>query len=117
MFFREVMDPFVRTIVDAEDPWEGYSAVVSMRGAMLDYLEWGPNGGSVFTAWADLEDLYETGKAPIPDAHAALRRAAAEWLARPSTASSDFVGTWVKRANGTVAALVERDGGFWTPPA
>lgn len=115
VFFREVMDPFVRDLLDAPDPWDAYDAVASMRGAMQDYLEWGPNGGEVFGAWADLEDLYDTGKTPIADAHAALRSAAVDWLARPSEPSVDYLAKWVENANRKVAVLIERDGGFGTP--
>ena len=71
-------------MLDAGEPWAAYESVVSMRSAMVNYLDWGPHGGAVFVAWADLEDSYDTGKTPVSDAHAALRRAAADWLARPS---------------------------------
>ncbi|WP_243058844.1 hypothetical protein [Nocardioides sp. SR21] len=116
-FFRETMDPFMRVLLDAQEPWDAYDAVVSMRGAMLDFVEWGPDGGAVFVAWAELEDLYETGNTPIPDAHAALRQAAAEWLDRPSDASvAQFIEGWLKRVNQTVASILARDGDFWTSP-
>ncbi|MEJ7831851.1 MAG: hypothetical protein WKF79_02975 [Nocardioides sp.] len=44
VFFRDVMDPFVRDLADADNPWDAYEAAASMRGVMLDYLEWGPDG-------------------------------------------------------------------------
>lgn len=70
-FFRDVMDPFVRAVLEAEDPWDAYQSIASMRGAMTDYLDWGPHGGEMFVAWADLEDLYDKGKTPLSDAHGA----------------------------------------------
>lgn len=78
---------------------EAYESVASMRSAMLDYLEWGPHGGEVFAAWADLEDLYATGKTPISDAHAALRQAATTWLARPShPQAAAYIEKWIAHA-------------------
>lgn len=118
-YFREVMDPFVRAVLDADDAWEAYESVASMRSAMIDYLDWGPHGGAVFVAWANLEDLYDTGKTPIPDAHAALRQAAADWLARPSGPYevAAYIESWIAQARRTASAIIERDGGFWTSPS
>lgn len=116
-FFRDTMDPFVRVLLEAQEPWDAYEAVASMRGAMLDFVEWGPNGGDVFVAWAELEDLFESGKTPIPDAHAALRQAAAEWLDRRSDSNlAPFIDAWLKRVNRTVASIIARDGDFWRSP-
>lgn len=116
-FFSEVMDPFVRAVLDAAEPWVAYESVVSMRSAMVDYLDWGPHGGAVFVAWADLEDLYDTGKTPVSDAHAALRRAAADWLARPSGPDlAAYIEEWVAQAGRTSSALIKRYGGFWSSP-
>jgi hypothetical protein len=115
-FFREVLDPRVRATLDVDDPWEAYESVVSMRSAMTDYLDWGPHGGAVFVAWADLQDLYETGKTPIPDAHAALRQTAIDWLARLSAPdAAAYLEEWIDQAGRTTSAIIERDGGFWTP--
>ncbi len=116
-FLTGVMDPLVRVLLDAEDPWVAYEAAASMRGVMLDYLEWGPSGGAVFVAWAELEDLFETGKTPIPDAHEALRRAAEEWLARPAETSAVYVEWWVQRVNEVVRAIAARDGNWWHEPS
>ncbi len=119
VFFRDVMDPFVRAIITTDDPWHAYDEVARMRGSMLDYVEWGPHGGQVFVAWADLEDLYDTGKTPIEDAHAALRRAAREWLARPVDGPEEttYIEEWTARVGQTVSAITERDGGFWSSPS
>jgi hypothetical protein len=113
------MDPFVRAVLDAEDPWGAYEAVASMRSAMIDYLEWGPHGGAVFVAWADLEDLYDTGKTPIPDAHAALRQAASDWLDRPSVPDevAAYIEGWIAQTGRVASAIIDRDGGFWNSPS
>jgi hypothetical protein len=117
-FFRDVMDPFVRAVLDTDDPWGSYQSVASMRSAMIDYLAWGPHGGAVFGAWADLEDLYDTGKTPIPDAHAALRQAAIDWLARPSVPHmAAYIEKWIAQAGRTASAIIDRDGGFWSSPS
>ncbi|MFN8195773.1 MAG: hypothetical protein U0R80_16035 [Nocardioidaceae bacterium] len=114
-FFREVMDPFVRALLDTDEPWEAYESSANMRGAMIDHMDWGPHGGQVFIAWAELEDLYDTGKTPISDAHAALRRAATDWLARPGVPHlAVYIEQWIAQAGRTVSAIIERDGGFWT---
>lgn len=78
----------------------------------------GPRWGAVFIAWANLEDLYDTGKTPIPEAHAALRHAAVEWLERPSdSAKASYIEKWAERANRNAQAIVARDGGFWSSPS
>jgi len=69
--------------------------------------------GARVLAWADLEDLYETGKTPIPNAHAALRQAATDWLARPSVPNqAAYIETWIAQARESVSAVIKRDGGF-----
>jgi hypothetical protein len=118
IFFSEVMDPFVRAVLDAGEPWSAYESVVSLRSAMVDYLDWGPHGGAVFAAWSGLEDLYDTGQTPAPDAHAALRQAAIGWLARPFGADmAAYIEEWVAQAGQTSSAIIERDGGFWSSPS
>jgi hypothetical protein len=109
-FFRDVMDPYVLVLVDAEDPWAAYEAVASMRGVMHDYLAWGPNGGAAFVAWSELEDVYETGKTPVDEAHAALRQAGVEWLERPAKPSDQYVEAWIARASQAVGVFSARDG-------
>lgn len=118
-FFQDAVDPYARQILETDDPWVAYESVVDMRGGMLDYLEWGSFGGRVFTAWADLEDVYETGKTPPSDAHAALVRAATMWLARP-TRDEDVPGhvaRWLIEAERLATELFKRDGDFWPPPS
>ena len=117
-FFHEVLDPFVHALLDAVDPWEAYEAVARMRSSMIDYLDWGPHGGAVFAAWASLEDLYDTGKTPIPEAHAILRQAATDWLARPPfPEEAAYLEEWIAQAARTASSIIERDGGFWTSPS
>ncbi|HET7531632.1 MAG TPA: hypothetical protein VFJ83_00700 [Nocardioidaceae bacterium] len=114
--FSEVVDPYVKAALVAEDPWDAYDAVVSLRGALVDELDWLPNGGDVFVAWAELEDLYETGRTPIPDAHAALRKAATEWLAMPQVPDATHVESWLDATAKAVEFLFRRDGTFWRSP-
>jgi hypothetical protein len=72
----------------------------------------------VFIAWADLEDLYDNGKTPIVDAHAALRQAATQWLARPPAPELDaYIEEWIAHAGQVVGAIIKRDGEFWTSPS
>ena len=110
------MDSFVRAALDAEDPWDAYNSVVELRGALSDELDWLPHGGKVFMAWANLEDLYETGKTPIPDAHDAPRQAASEWLARPLGPNRAYIENWVASTGRAVKFFIERDGDFWRSP-
>jgi hypothetical protein len=76
------VDPLVRVVLDADDPGDAYRAASGIPDALVGALEWMPHGGSLYTTWAETTDLFETGKTPITDAHAALRRAATDWFAR-----------------------------------
>ena len=91
-----------------------------MSGLLIDTSpegSWGlPHSGAVYVAWAELTDLYETGKTPMADAHATLRLAAARWLDRPSEPTADFIEQWASEASQTVGALYERDGNWWHDP-
>lgn len=78
--FTQSVDPHARTVIAAAKPWDAYDAALRIPGALLDDWAWLPYGGVIYTAWAQLADLYETGKTPILDAHTALRRAAEAWL-------------------------------------
>ena len=115
--FTERIDPTVRKVLDAEDPWDAYDTVGKLRGDLFDDLDWLPHGGGVFVAWAEVEDLYETGKTPIPDAHAALRQAATAWLARPSAPDKTWVEGWIASTQDAVKVLIDRDGDFWRSPS
>lgn len=68
-------------------------------------------------AWAELADLYVTGKTPVAGAHSTLQRAAASWLDRAGEPTVPFLAEWVTRTFGLLKDLVARDGDFWRPPA
>lgn len=76
--FSERIDPIAREVLAARDPWDAHEAAGRVGAALSDELDWLPHAGGIYVAWAELEDLYETGKTPIPDAHAALRQAATD---------------------------------------
>ncbi len=80
-FVAAAVDPLVQRVLDAAEPWAAYDVAFTIPGALLDALDWMPHGGALYAAWAELTDLFEGGKTPIPEAHAALRRAATRWLA------------------------------------
>jgi hypothetical protein len=116
-FFQDVMDPFVNAMVTEVDPWDAYNELAGMRESMVDYLDWGIHGSQVLLAWTDLADLYVTGETPIEEAHAALRQAAGDWLAKPALPDmTAYIEGWIARAAWTVSTLVERDGDSWRPP-
>jgi hypothetical protein len=107
------VDPVVRAVLDAADPWDAYKAANDIPDSLVDELDWMPHGGSLYTAWAELTDLFETGKTPIPDAHAALRQAATSWLARTGQPTAAFLEMWLERTRASINAVVLRDGNFW----
>ena len=74
------------------------------------------HSGSVYVAWSELTDLYDTGKTPISEAHATLQKAATRWLDRPAEPDADFIERWASEASQAVAALYERDGNWWREP-
>jgi len=84
--------------------------------AMDSDLDWMPQGGAIYTAWAELTDLYDTEKTPIEDAYAALRQATADWLDRPGPPTGRFVNGWLERTQRVIRFLFDRDGGFRRSP-
>jgi hypothetical protein len=76
-----------------------------------------PHEGAVYAAWSELTDLFESGKPPIPEAHAALNSAAAHWPQRPVAPAEKFLEGWLNQARRSVAILVERYGDFWRSPS
>ncbi|QRP45784.1 hypothetical protein [Amycolatopsis sp. FDAARGOS 1241] len=114
--FTQRVDPLARTVIAAVQLWDAYDAADEIPGTLLDDIEWLPHGGAVYTAWAQLTDVYETGKTPIHDAHTALRHAAQAWLERPSEPDSAFIDDWVRQANDASSRLFRRDGDFWHSP-
>ena len=116
VFLAQTIDPIARAILGAAEPWDAYHAANDASGALANELDWMPHGGSAYVVWADLTDLYSTGKTPIPDAHNVLRRAAEEWLQRPSLPAGEFIEGWLARVRDITKALVDRDGELWSPP-
>lgn len=112
-----VVDPLVRAITDAAEPWDAYEAAVGIGDSFVDEVVWMPHGGSLYAIWAELTDLFATGKTPLADAHRALTEAATAWLDRSDEPSSEFLAAWLERAQDSIGALARRDGDFWRGPA
>lgn len=115
-FLRNALDGVAEAVLHAADPWAAYRAAEDASGALLDALEWLPHGGSVYIAWAEVIDLYETGKTPVSDAFAVLCDAATRWLAWSSVPSGPGLNDWLRTTAKATAALVRRDGTFWSEP-
>lgn len=115
-FLRERIDPLAEETLLAVEPWHAYRVVVGIASAISDDLEWLPHGGAVYVAWAEVEDVYETGKTPVADAHALLRDAAARWLHWSSSPSATGLEQWLQETSERTAAIVRRDGDFWREP-
>ncbi len=116
--YRQLVDPVAVEVLVATDPWDAYRTANKVPNQLAVDLEWLPHGGSVYVAWAELTDSYETGKTPIADAHAVLRQAASAWLDRPGLPDGQHVERWVREATATLHSLFLCDGDFWrSPPA
>ena len=109
------IDPFARQILDAVEPWDAYHAANGIPGSLVDALESLPHGGSLYRAWAELTDLFESGTTPVSDAHAVLRQAATDWLAGPGDPTDASIEVWLERTQASVNVLFDRDGTFWDP--
>lgn len=112
----ERIDPIARDVLAARDPRDAHEAAGRVGAVLSDELDWLPHAGGIHVAWAELEDLYETGKTPTPDAHAALRQAATDWLSRSGPPDASCVERWLAATAQAVQALVDRDGDFWRSP-
>ncbi|WP_433200622.1 hypothetical protein ACQP00_29105 [Dactylosporangium sp. CS-047395] len=110
------IDPLAQAILDSVQPWDAYEAALEIPGRLQGALDWLPHGGALYGAWADLADLFETGKTPIADAHGALRQAATDWLARSEDDTGAPVETWLEGAQTLTHRLTDRDGDFWHGP-
>ncbi len=117
-FFERDIDPLVRELLSQADPWEAYRRGLAVSDLMTDTEPGGsfslPHAGGVYSAWGSLTDLYDTGKTPISDAHAALRRAAEEWL--PLVPDAAFIEHWMSEAGPATGELFDRDGNWWRDP-
>lgn len=111
------LDPIARNVVAASDPWDAYREALTVSGQLLDDLEWLPHGGRIYVAWAQLADVYDTGKTPIPDAHSALRHAASAWLDRSGPPTREHIEKWLDQTENVVRSLFGQDGDFWHPPS
>lgn len=111
------VDPIAERLLTLVDPWDAYECALELVAAMAnDFFSQCPHGGSLYVAWAELTDLFETGKTSTEDAHNVLRRATSEWLHRPPGPASAFLDGWARDAENSVHALFERDGDFWRDP-
>ena len=119
-FLGRTADPLVRELLALDDPWEAYERGNHLSDLMTDTELGGsfelPHAGSIYVAWAELTDVYETGVTPIADAHAALRLAATRWLDRPAEPSARFIEEWATDARRTAGELFARDGDWWNRP-
>lgn len=119
-FFNQVIDPLVREVLALDDAWAAYRRANEMYDLLSDPSPGGswefPHSGSVYVAWAELTDLFETGKTPIQEAHAALRLAAKRWLDRPAGPNARFIEQWVSDVSEATGTLFERDGDWWRDP-
>jgi predicted RNase H-like HicB family nuclease len=111
-FFVTNVDRLARSVLAAADPWQAYDFALKISAVLSEALEL-PNTGSAYVAWCELQDLFETGKTPEADAHAALRAAAEEWLARPDPVTEQHLEAWAEHARASASALFRRDGDFW----
>lgn len=110
------VDPLVRLVLDAADPWDAYKAANNIPDFLVDALDWMPHGGALYTTWSELTDLFEAGTTSIADAHAALRQAATDWAAASGRRSEGTLEMWIERTKASISELVERDGDFWRRP-
>lgn len=116
----QMIDPLVRELLALEDAWHAYQRANAINGLLIDTSPGGswelPHAGHVYRAWSELEDLYETGKTPIDEAHETLRMAARKWLDRPAQPTAGFIEQWVSEAEDAAGALFKRDGDWWHEP-
>ena len=108
---RAVGDPMAHDVVRAVEPWDAYRAALGY-GAFLDDPDL-PHGGGLYVAWAELTDLFETGKTDDATAHALLRAAVLDWLRRPNLPDSGWVEGWIDKVRGAVSNQFRADGDFW----
>lgn len=117
IFLGKEIDPLVRAVLAEEDPWEAYKRVGSVSSAISREMLDLPNGGALYACWAEFQDIFETGKTPVPEAHAALRRASELWLRRPEALSKSFLRDWLSFARKEAGFFFDRDGDWWHEPA
>lgn len=101
LMFAEAMDPVARRILAARDPWSAYEEANDGYGVLFHDLEI-PHFGGLYTAWAELADLFEVGSTDLDAAHQILRSAAEKWLDRPNKRSGPWVEQWVEQTRDAV---------------
>ena len=76
-------DPAARAVLAATNADGAYEALYTWsRNELLDDPEM-PHTGDVFSAWAELEDLYEIGRSTPEHFQLLVRGSAEGWLSRP----------------------------------
>ena len=75
-FIAVEIDPLVREIQGETEPWAAYRQAIQLLGRLSEPQAPLKRGGELYVAWAELTDLFETDRTPIPDAHKVLRAAA-----------------------------------------
>jgi hypothetical protein len=103
-FYVRVVDPIATEVVAADEPWAAYHAANKASDVLVDDLTWLPHGGAVYVAWASLTDKYEVGSSTPEEAHQVLRKAAQDWLGKPSGPDSDWLAAWTVSITGGEAS-------------
>jgi len=98
------IDPIARDVLATVDPWTAYDHANAVPVVLLDHLEWLPHGGAVYSAWAELTDLYEIGGVDADVAYAVLRQAASHWLEHGEVPPEHFLDRWTEDVRSGVSA-------------
>lgn len=109
-----VGDPMATAVLAAVGPWDAYRAACDYA-AFLDDPNL-PHADGLYIAWAELTDVFESGKTDVSVAHAILRAAALAWLDRPRSPSTEWIERWVRSTREAVSAQFHVDGDFWRDP-
>lgn len=96
-FYRDSVDPWVRRVVAAEDPWQSYEMAIRAAGAVAEDMTRLPHGGAVYTQWMGLSDLFDApglDHVAPQDAQRVLRVAAEYWLAGEDDRARNHWSRW-----------------------
>lgn len=82
---HRLVDPIAQRVLEAVDPWDAYEAAMDAGGAVLDEIDWMPDGGAIYGQWMELSDLFDHPRSRFTAeaAQTAARRAARDWLNSP----------------------------------
>ena len=72
------LDDLIAAVATASNPYEASSFVL---GCAVDYLVTSLTASRLYQVWAALHDWFDLNAAERPDALAAMRQAAGEWVA------------------------------------